>query len=68
MDGYEILVKTDMWAALVKAREALFELQAAMERHGFHSDHAFAARGCVTDAENQLRLHFKRRSDESSDV
>ncbi len=59
MDGYDVLVKTDMWRALEKAKDAAFELQHVMERNGFHSNNVFQARCGLTDTENQLRHHFK---------
>jgi hypothetical protein len=59
MDGFETLVKSEPWIALQKAEEAVFQAQRVFEKTGFSSDCILAARRDLTDANNQLRRHFK---------
>ena len=60
MDGLTTLMNTSMWNKLKSAKEKVFELQRDFERNGFSSDFVYASRCKLTDAENQLRQHFKR--------
>jgi hypothetical protein len=60
VDGFDVLVKTPMWAALQRANDAAFDLQRSMEKNGFAGDFAYAARLKLGEVENQLRHHFKR--------
>ena len=68
MDGYEVLIGTDMWIKLRLAQEAAGVAQQAFEESGFAADEVFAARSKLTNAENQLRWHFKHKANQLGDA
>lgn len=60
MDGFEELVKTDMWKKLKLANNACFDLRVCLETNKFSSITVFEAIIKLTEAENVLRNHYKR--------
>jgi hypothetical protein len=59
IDGFLECVDSPQWKALKRAQSAVHELQVALEDDGFVSELAYRARVELTNAENQIREHFK---------
>ena len=63
MDGYEEMVKKKTWAALKRAQEAVFDVQAALKADGFPDmGEEYNARIELGRLENRLRFYFKYKS------